>query len=70
MEPYFTIRIPFVPYRLATEWHPTEATGGFSVLTRGNFKTVEAAVAWGKEKLGGCPYSVCLVDETGVLHGA
>jgi hypothetical protein len=68
MEPYFTILVPFVPYKLATEWHPTESTGAFKVLTRGNFKTIEDAIAWGKAKLEGTPYSIALVDADGVLH--
>lgn len=68
MKPYYTLLVPFVPYKLATEWHPTEDTGPFKVLSRGNFKTVEDAIAWGKEKLDGTPYSVHYVDEDGALH--
>lgn len=62
MEPYYTIVIPFVPREFATEWHPTEDKGPFMRLTRGNFKTVDAAIAWGREKLAGTPYEVKLIN--------
>jgi hypothetical protein len=68
LQPYFTILIPFAPFKFATEWHPTESTGPFKVLSRGSFKTYEAAIAWGKEKLGGTPYSVAFVDADGEMH--
>ena len=68
MEPYFTILVPFVGRKHRTEWHPTDDTGPFSTLTRGNFKSIDDAIAWGQAKLNGTPYTIALVDEEGVLH--
>lgn len=68
MEPYYTIRIPFVPLALSTVWHPREDFGPFKVLCRGNFKTIEEAIAWGQARLNGCPYSIALVDSDGEMH--
>jgi len=65
MSTYFSCIIPFAgAYTLpsgryaVTEWHPTEATGPFSVLSRGAFRTVAEAHAWAKEHLDGFPYSL------------
>ena len=55
---YFTILVPWVAPEFRTEWHPTEKTGPFAVLSRGAFKTEDEAVRWGRAKLGGNPYSV------------
>ncbi len=60
MDPYYTLHIPFVPREFATVWHPTEATGPFSVLTRCALPSEAEALAWGKAHLGGMPYSVHL----------
>jgi hypothetical protein len=65
MASYFTVRIPFVPAQHATEWHPTEAIGAFSTLTRGCFATVDAAIAWAKTKLNGTPYTIVEVIQPG-----
>lgn len=67
LEPYYTIIIPFVPREFATEWHPTEDKGPFMRLTRGNFKTVDAAITWGREKLAGTPYEVKRVENELVI---
>lgn len=69
LKPYYTLLVPYVPYKLATEWHPTEDTGPFKVLTRGAFQTIEEAVAWGKAKLNGTPYSIHYTDEDGLRTG-
>ena len=53
---YYTIRIPWS--NKPTQWHPTDKTGPFSVLTRGAFKTWEAAYAWAEKNLGGQSYSI------------
>lgn len=55
---YFTCIVPYVPAAYQTEWHPTEAAGPFSVLTRGAFPTVEAAIDWARTHLGGTPYRI------------
>lgn len=58
---YYTVRIPYVAPERATEWHPTEPTGPWSMLTRGTYNTIEAARAWADAKLGGTPYTVAHV---------
>lgn len=63
MEPYFTIVIPYVPAEFATMWHPTEDTGPFAKLTRGNFKTVGEAITWAQKKLNGTPYEIKLITD-------
>lgn len=62
MEPYFTLVIPYVALSVRTEWHPTEPTGPFKTLTRGNFKTELEAIEWAQKKLNGTPYTVQLVQ--------
>ena len=62
MQPYYTIEIPYVDPRFATEWHPTTSEGPFSTLTRGNFKSQNAAIEWAKAKLNGTPYTVKLIE--------
>lgn len=54
---YYSLLIPFVASG-ATQWHPTEATGPFAVLSRGAFDTRELAKAWAHANLNGKPYSV------------
>ncbi len=54
---YFSVIIPFAGYGV-TKWHPTERTGSFSVLTRGNFPSRKMADAWASANLGGYPYSI------------
>lgn len=68
-ETYYTLRIPFAPFKFATQWHPTESTGPFKVLTRGAFKTIELAMDWGKANLNGTPYNVIEVDMSEVDDG-
>jgi hypothetical protein len=53
---YFTLLIPFS--EAPTEWHPTERTGPFCVLSRGAFATEAEATAWATEKLAGQPYEL------------
>jgi len=55
---YWTVIIPFVPSEFATEWHPTESTGQFAVLSRGAFYTEADAIRWAREHLRGTPYSL------------
>lgn len=63
LEPYYTIRVPFLPYPIeTTKWHPTDSSGPFSVLTRGVFATLAEAVAWGRANLNGTPYSIDRID--------
>jgi hypothetical protein len=54
---YWTVVIPYAGER-ATQWHPTEATGPFSILTRGVFSSAQLAHDWARAKLGGHPYSL------------
>ena len=54
----FTVRIPYIEPPLATQWHPTEATGPLAVLVRGNFTSKADAVAWARLNLEGTPYSI------------
>jgi hypothetical protein len=61
--PYFTLSVPHVPNHLATGWHPTDSTGPFAILQRGAFKTFEEALVWGRDHLGGMPYSVKEITE-------
>lgn len=51
MGEYWTVVIPYTAHG-ATEWHPTEATGPFSKLSRGAFKTRTEARAWARRHLG------------------
>lgn len=59
---YYTVVIPWVGLRFATEWHPTENVGPFSVLTRGAFASENDAIEWAREKLRGTPYSVRRIE--------
>lgn len=56
--PRYTCVVPWVPDAFRTEWHPTEATGSFKRLQRGDFASVDEAITWGKSHLGGTPYEV------------
>ncbi len=47
----FHVSIPFAR-RGTTEWHPTERTGPFSTLARGEFDTQSQAHAWARKHLG------------------
>lgn len=58
--PYHTVVIPWSDK--PTEWHPTEPTGDFATLTRGNFATEGEANAWAERHLGGQPYSLKYVN--------
>lgn len=53
---YYTILIPWSD--TPTEWHPTEKTGPFAVLSRGAFWRETDAHAWAAEHLGGQPYTL------------
>lgn len=57
---HFTCFIPWEPDAAKrTEWHPTENTGPFKVLSRGAFKSRALAHQWADEKLGvGATYTV------------
>jgi hypothetical protein len=63
MEPYYTIVLPYVAARFATQWHPTEATGPLSTLTRGAFPTEADALVWAQTRLNGTPYSIRLIKD-------
>lgn len=67
---YYTVCIPWVPYPHATEWHPTDPTGPFAVLTRGAFPTYDAAIDWARTHLDGAPYSVKPITLTPPRHDA
>lgn len=60
MRHYYTVRIPWSPR--PTQWHPSEKTGPFRVLQRGAFKTRSEAEKWARDKLGGQPYTIRLID--------
>jgi len=53
---YYSLSIPHSS--TPTEWHPTEATGPFAVLSRGAFATEAEAHEWARTHLAGQPYSV------------
>lgn len=55
---YWSVLIPYVPRAFATEWHPTEPTGPFAVLSRGVFPSEGSAIMWAQANLGGTPYQV------------
>jgi hypothetical protein len=55
---YWTLVVPYVAPQFATEWHPTEATGPLSTLTRGAFASLDEAIQWGRDHLKGTPYTV------------
>jgi hypothetical protein len=54
---YYSVLVPYVATG-ATKWHPTEATGPFSTLSRGAFDTRAEADAWARAHLNGKPYYV------------
>lgn len=58
MTGYYTLVVSWVPVAFQTEWHPDAETGPFSVISRGAFRTLEEALAWGRDRLGGTPYTV------------
>lgn len=60
---YWTVVIPYVPQVFQTEWHPTEQSGPFSILTRGCFVTESEAIMWGREHLRGTPYSTKKIED-------
>lgn len=53
---YFTVLVPWSA--TPTEWHPTEDTGPFAVLTRGAFRNEDDARYWAITHLKGEPYSL------------
>lgn len=57
---YWTVVIPFS--ERPTEWHPTESTGPFAVLTRGSFPSPDVARAWAESHLNAQPYSVRFIE--------
>ena len=57
---YYTVRIPWSPR--PTQWHPTDRVGPFKVLQRGAFETRREAEAWARDKLGGRPFSIKIID--------
>jgi hypothetical protein len=69
LKPYYTLHVPYVGFEHATMWHPTEPDGPFKVLSRGNFKTQDAACAWALEHLNGTSYSVVLVTFDQAIGG-
>lgn len=63
MDPYFTVEIPWEPdASKRTSWHPYQATGPFSVLTRGAFALAGEADQWARQNLGQTSYTIKLVD--------
>jgi hypothetical protein len=46
MKPYYTVVLHYVAPEHATCWHPTDAAGPLSTLTRGAFATEDAAWFW------------------------
>lgn len=59
---YWTIHIPWVPRKFSTQWHPTDESGPFAVLSRGAFLTRNEAIDWGLLNLAGCPYTIVKVE--------
>lgn len=56
---YYTLSLPYPKLgELSSCWHPTTATGLFSVLTRGSFLTKSEATRWATENLEGGPYAL------------
>lgn len=58
---HYTIRIPYAENESGyppTPWHPTDRTGPFSSLLRGDFSMVQDAYRWARENLAGYPYSI------------
>lgn len=55
---YYTVIVPYVAPEFQTEWHPTENTGPFAILSRGAFKSEASAIAWARAHLNGTPYSL------------
>lgn len=53
---YFSVLVPFSKH--PTEWHPTSSTGPFKVLSRGFFRSQEAAIKWAVDHLQGQPYEI------------
>lgn len=59
---YYSVLIPFTA-KNPTKWHPTEAVGPFSTLTRGAFKTYGEAEKWAQENLEGHAFAVLAADD-------
>lgn len=51
MDSYWTVQIGYQETD-ATEWHPTEPMGPFSVLSRGCWDTQVEALDWASRELG------------------
>jgi len=63
LRPYYTVIVPFVSPEFRTEWHADDrAPHAGATLTRGAFRTIDAAIAWGRDHLRGAPYSVKRID--------
>lgn len=54
----FSVIVPWVPREFQTQWHPTQQTGPFARLVRGEFKTFSGAVEWASRNLGRGPYEI------------
>ena len=54
---YHSVVIPYVE-KDATEWHPKDDSGPFSVISRGAFASEQEAHRWAKTNLAGHPYHV------------
>ena len=54
MAHYYSVLIPWSD--TPTMWHPSDRTGPFALLSRGAFRTVDAARAWAERELRGEPY--------------
>lgn len=60
---YWALSVPYAPPPYQTEWHPTEATGPWSVLSRGAFIHYGDAVQWARSHLNGTPYTLQYVND-------
>lgn len=60
---YYTILIPWSD--TPTEWHPTDKTGPFSVLSRGAFRTEDKAHGWATKHLAGNTYTIRFIEPAG-----
>ncbi len=60
---YYSVVIPYTD-KNPTIWHPCDATGAFSVITRGCFRTTEQAHQWATEHIPGHAYSVADYDDS------
>lgn len=52
---YFTVIVPYIEAKRATQWHPSKAGDAAS---RGSFPTADKAQAWAALHIPGVPYGI------------